>query len=51
VWYEAEELRARDEEVARVVLEGAAQKLESLDGFRAQLLAMTVRRIEVKHHE
>jgi hypothetical protein len=54
-----EELRARDLEVARAVLEGAALKCEGerrlgIDDERAyygDLMAEAIRELEVKHHE
>jgi hypothetical protein len=57
--YSPDQLRARDLEVARAVLEGAALKCEGerrlgIDDERAyygDLMAEAIRELEVKHHE
>ena len=48
--YYAHTLRARDLEVARVVLEGAAELSDAMD-YGLGDLSKAIRALEVKHHE
>jgi hypothetical protein len=52
-FYTADQLRARDLEVARLVLEGAAQFFRENDSllFWGSQAASHINDIEVKHHE
>ncbi len=47
-WYTPDQLRARDLEVARLVLEGAA---EYVSGWLLVATANAIRKLEIKHHE
>lgn len=48
-WYTPDQLRARDLEVARLVLESLADEFSDWHG--AKLIVSTIRATEVKHHE
>jgi hypothetical protein len=47
-WIDVDDVRARDLEVARMVLEGAA---EYVSGWHLVATANAIRNLEVKHHE
>ena len=49
-WYSPESLRARDLEVAKAVLEGAAELSDAMD-YGLGDLSKAIRALEIKHHE
>jgi hypothetical protein len=49
--YSADDLRARDLEIVRIVLEGAAKVAELSHPDDWAFIGATLRNLEIKHHE